>query len=106
YTPVRIAPPPPALVHSFEDGTDTERGLDEHVLRWASEGLPTTYHFLDVNLTEREDADDRWIAETSELARRIGAAWLCGDAGLWHFGTRDRGHQLLLPPILTRDSAI
>src|SRR5262249_5871913 len=30
---------------------------------------------------------------------------LCGDAGLWHFGARDRGHQLLLPPILTRDSA-
>ena len=25
--------------------------------------------------------------------------------GCWHFGPRDRGHQLLLPPILTRDSA-
>jgi uncharacterized protein (UPF0276 family) len=32
-------------------------------------------------------------------------AWLCGDAGLWHFGARDRGHMLLLPPVLTDDSA-
>ena len=32
-------------------------------------------------------------------------AWICGDAGLWHFGRRERGHMLLLPPILTRDSA-
>jgi uncharacterized protein (UPF0276 family) len=32
-------------------------------------------------------------------------AWLCGDAGLWHFGPRERGHMLLLPPILTAESA-
>src|SRR5690606_11402075 len=34
-----------------------------------------------------------------------GAAWLCGDGGLWHVGPRDRGHETLLPPILSRDSA-
>mgnify|MGYP001274306779 CR=1 FL=1 len=33
------------------------------------------------------------------------AAWLCGDGGLWHFGPRDRGHETLLPPVLTADSA-
>src|SRR6185503_20211510 len=103
---VRLHDAHPTLVHFFEYGTDTERGLDEHVLRWAALGLPTTYHFLDINLSEREDVDERWLAETAELARRAGAAWLCGDAGLWHFGPRDRGHQLLLPPVLCRESAL
>src|SRR5205085_8224551 len=47
----------PDLIHFYEYGSDVERGLDEHVLRWAAEGLPTTYHFLDINLAEREDVD-------------------------------------------------
>jgi len=93
------------LVHFLEYGADVARGLDDHVRRWAAAGLPATYHFLDVNLEERADVDDGWLAETAKLARAIGAAWLCGDAGRWHFGPRDRGQQILLPPILTRDSA-
>lgn len=96
----------PDLVHFFEYGADLDRGLDEHVLRWAAAGLPTTYHFLDVNLAEREDVDERWLRTTAERARRVGAAWLCGDAGLWHFGPRERGHQVLLPPVLCRESAL
>jgi uncharacterized protein len=96
---------PPGLVHFLEYGSDVERGLDAEVRRWAAAGRPTTYHFLDVNLEEPEDLDARWMAETAAAAREVNAAWLCGDAGLWHFGPRDRGHQLLLPPILTRDSA-
>jgi uncharacterized protein len=95
----------PGLVHFLEYGSDLDRGLDDHVRRWAQSGRPTTYHFLDVNLEEPEDVDARWLDETTRAAREIGAAWLCGDAGLWHFGTRDRGHQLLLPPVLTRESA-
>lgn len=96
----------PDLVHFFEFGADLDRGLDEHVRLWASKGLPTTYHFLDINLAESEDVDDRWLTQTSERAREISAAWLCGDAGLWHFGARERGHQVLLPPVLCRESAI
>jgi uncharacterized protein (UPF0276 family) len=95
----------PGLVHFLEYGSDLDRGLDDHVRRWSAAGRPTTYHFLDVNLEEPDDVDERWLARTAESARAIGAAWLCGDAGLWHFGPRDRGHQLLLPPVLTRDSA-
>jgi len=95
----------PGLVHFLEYGTDLERGLDEHVRGWVGAGGRVTYHFLDVNLEEPDDLDERWLARTAAHAREIGAAWLCGDAGLWHFGARDRGHQLLLPPILTRDSA-
>jgi uncharacterized protein len=75
------------------------------VRRWAASSLPTTYHFLDVNLSERDDVDDRWLERTAANAREIGAAWLCGDAGLWHFGPRERGHQVLLPPVLCRESA-
>jgi uncharacterized protein (UPF0276 family) len=93
------------LVHFLEYGADVERGVDDHVRRWSAAGRPTTYHFLDVNLEEPEDVDDEWLKKTAAAAREIGAAWLCGDAGLWHFGTRDRGHQLLLPPILTTESA-
>jgi uncharacterized protein (UPF0276 family) len=96
----------PELVHFLEYGADLERGLDEHVRSWAQSGKPATYHFLDVNLEEPEDVDAAWLEGTAAAAREIGAAWLCGDAGLWHFGGRDRGHQLLLPPILTRDSAL
>ncbi|HEX2568557.1 MAG TPA: DUF692 family protein, partial [Polyangia bacterium] len=95
----------PGLVHFLEYGSDLDRGLDDHVRRWAHAGRPTTYHFLDVNLEEPEDVDARWLDETARAAREIGAAWLCGDAGLWHFGTRERGHELLLPPVLTSDSA-
>jgi uncharacterized protein len=95
----------PGLVHFVEYGSDLDRGLDDHVQRWAAAGRPTTYHFLDVNLEEPDDVDARWLERTAAAARAISAAWLCGDAGLWHFGPRDRGHQLLLPPILTRDSA-
>ncbi|MCA9687256.1 MAG: DUF692 family protein, partial [Myxococcales bacterium] len=31
-------------------------------------------------------------------------AWMCGDAGLWHFGARDRGQMLLLPPVLVPEA--
>jgi uncharacterized protein (UPF0276 family) len=102
---VAFAASHPGLVHFVEYGSDLQRGLDDHVRRWVAAGRPTTYHFLDLNLEDPDDADDQWLRETTLAARAIGAAWLCGDAGLWHFGARDRGHQLLLPPILTRDSA-
>ncbi len=74
------------------------------MLAWSAT-RPTTYHFLDLNLEDAADLDDGWAQKTAAAAERIGAAWLCGDAGLWHFGPRDRAHSLLLPPVLTRDSA-
>jgi len=96
----------PGVVDFLEVGADIARGLDDHVRRWAQAGHKTTYHFLDLNLTEPGDADAEWISRTTEMARSIGAAWLCGDGGLWHVGPRDRGHETLLPPVLTRDSAL
>jgi uncharacterized protein (UPF0276 family) len=95
----------PALVHFYEYGGDLERGLDDSVRRWADAGHPVTYHFLDINLEERQDLDQHWLAQTKTLAAEINAAWLCGDAGRWHFGLRERGHGMLLPPILCRESA-
>ena len=95
----------PGLIHFLEYGADVARGLDHQARAWAAAGLPATYHFLDVNLEERADIDDAWLTSTKALASQLGAAWLCGDAGRWHFGPRDRGQQILLPPILTRDSA-
>ena len=95
----------PALGQFLEVGVELDKGLDPHALAWADAGLPTTYHFLDVNLDEPdEDLDPAWLAGVRAAATRLGAAWLCGDAGLWHFGPRGRGHMLLLPPILTPDS--
>ncbi len=95
----------PDLVHFYEYGGDLDRGLDVGVRRWAEAGHPVTYHFLDINLEEKEDLDPHWIRQTKALASEINAAWLCGDAGRWHFGLRERGHGMLMPPILCRESA-
>ena len=95
----------PDIVRFLEIGADLERGVDDDARRWVAAGLPTTYHFLDVNLEEPEDLDARWIADTAALARSVNAAWLCGDAGLWHVGARDAGHGVLMPPVLEPDSA-
>jgi uncharacterized protein (UPF0276 family) len=95
----------PDTLQFLEVGADLERGIDDDAMAWARRGLPTTYHFLDVNLEEPEDVDDDWVRDTTRLARDVGAAWLCGDAGLWHVGPRDRGHGTLMPPILAPESA-
>ncbi len=95
----------PELIHFYEYGGDLERGLDDGVRRWAAAGLPVTYHFLDINLEERLDLDRRWLTQTRGLAEEINASWLCGDAGRWHFAMRERGHGMLMPPILCRESA-
>ncbi len=96
----------PDLVHFYEYGGDLERGLDDGVRRWAAAGGAVTYHFLDINLEEKEDLDPHWIKRTKALASEINAAWLCGDAGRWHFAQRERGHGMLMPPILCRESAL
>lgn len=84
----------------LEVGVEISRGLDPAAVAWAAEGWPTTYHFLDVNLDDPADLDEGWLSGLRALTAQLRSAWLCGDAGLWHFGRRDRGHMLLLPPIL------
>jgi uncharacterized protein len=96
----------PELIHFYEYGADLERGIDDVVRRWAAAGLPATYHFLDINLEERIDLDHLWLTQTKGLAAEINASWLCGDAGRWHFGLRERGHGMLMPPVLCRESAL
>ena len=95
----------PRYASFLEVGVETVKGLDRHALAWAQAGLPTTYHFLDVNLDEPEDLDSTWLDEVRQAIAALRPAWLCGDAGLWHFGPRERGHMLLLPPILSRAQA-
>ncbi len=95
----------PDLVNFLEVGVDLERGVDATALAFVRAGGPTTYHFLDLNLEESDDLEPGWIAAARQLAGELGAAWLCGDAGLWHIGPRDRGHGVLLPPVLTHGSA-
>ncbi|MCP4806570.1 MAG: DUF692 domain-containing protein [Proteobacteria bacterium] len=102
---VALARAYPDLVHFLEVGVDTARGLDAHMRSWAQTGLPCTYHFLDLNLAEVGDLDDDWLAHTLALVDEVGATWLCGDAGYWHLGRRERGHELLLPPILCASAA-
>lgn len=103
--PLRLAREHPRFARFLEVGVEVERGLDADAEAWIAQGLPSTYHFLDVNLDEPDDLDDAWLARVRTLVARLRPAWLCGDAGLWHFGPRERGHMLLLPPILTRESA-
>jgi uncharacterized protein (UPF0276 family) len=94
-----------AFARFLEIGVEVVKGLDATAQRWVQCGLPTTYHFLDVNLDEAEDFDAPWQAAMAHLVEHMQPAWLCGDAGLWHFGRRERGHMLLLPPILSREAA-
>ena len=95
----------PEFANFLELGIETVKGLDRHAEAWLATGKPVTYHFLDVNLDETEDFDATWLSTVRALVRRTQPAWLCGDAGMWHFGRRERGHMLLLPPILTDESA-
>lgn len=95
----------PRLAAFLELGIETAKGLDPSAEGWVSAGLPTTYHFLDINLDDPQDMDDAWLSQVRALCAQVEPAWLCGDAGLWHLGRRERGHMLLLPPILTDESA-
>ena len=95
----------PRCAQFLEVGVEVARGLDRHAEAWLGRGLPTTYHYLDVNLDEPEDFDDEWLDGMRALLARVRPAWVCGDAGLWHVGRRERGHMLLLPPVLTDASA-
>ena len=87
----------------LEVGVELARGLDRHARAWAARGQPTTYHFLDINLDEPADFDARWLDGVRATIAALQPAWLCGDAGMWHVGRRDRGHMLLLPPILVEE---
>lgn len=95
----------PRFAGFLEVGIEVVKGLDDTARDWARHGWPTTYHFLDVNLDESEDFDAPWLRAVAEMAHEIQPAWMCGDAGLWHFGRRERGHMLLLPPILSAEAA-
>lgn len=88
-----------------EVGVEVAKGLDGPTRAWLAQGRPTTFHFLDVNLDEPEDFDEPWLEAFRALVDEVEPAWLCGDAGLWHFGRRERGHMLLLPPVLSDASA-
>jgi uncharacterized protein (UPF0276 family) len=92
-------------VDFVEVGADLERGVDPAVAAHVAAGGRTTWHFLDINLEDPADRDPEWADEVAAAARSIGAAWLCGDAGRWRIGPRDRGHGILLPPVLCAESA-
>jgi uncharacterized protein (UPF0276 family) len=98
--PMALRAADPAAGGFLEVGVEVARGLDRHARAWAAAGLPTTYHFLDINLDQPADFDPAWLDAVRAVVTTLKPAWLCGDAGMWHIGRRDRGHMLLLPPIL------
>lgn len=98
--PVALRRDHPGCAAFLEVGVEVSKGLDADALAWAERGWPTTYHFLDINLDEPADFDPAWLDAVRRCAAALRPAWMCGDAGLWHFGTRERGHMLLLPPVL------
>jgi uncharacterized protein len=96
----------PGFAGFLEVGVEIGKGLDADARAWASNGWPTTYHFLDINLDEPEDFDAAWLDAVRSTIEQLQPAWLCGDAGLWHFGARDRGQMLLLPPVLEPEAVV
>lgn len=103
--PLQVRVDRPEDVGFLEIGVEVARGLDAAAERWVGAGHPTTLHFLDLNLDEPEDFDEPWLLALNRLIERMRPAWLCGDAGTWHMGRREPAHMLLLPPILSRESA-
>jgi uncharacterized protein (UPF0276 family) len=95
----------PQFSSFLEIGVEVVKGLDSDSEQWLASGYPCTYHFLDLNLDEPTDFDERWLTAVEQLIAKMRPAWMCGDAGLWHFGARERGHMLLLPPILSSECA-
>ncbi len=102
--PMQLRREHPAYAGFLEVGVELSKGLDAPARAWAATGAPTTYHFLDINLDEPEDLDATWMTGVRALCEVLRPAWICGDAGLWHFGRRDRGHMLLLPPVLIAEA--
>jgi uncharacterized protein len=102
--PAQLRARQPEFARFLEVGVELVKGLDADARAWAARGWPTTYHFLDINLDEPEDFDPAWLDGVRAMVATLDPAWLCGDAGLWHFGGRDRGQMLLLPPILEREA--
>lgn len=98
--PAELRSADPSFGGFLEVGVEVAKGLDRHARAWAAAGLPTTYHFLDINLDDPDDFEPEWIEAVQEAVGVLRPAWMCGDAGMWHFGRRDRGQMLLLPPIL------
>ncbi|PRQ06417.1 multinuclear nonheme iron-dependent oxidase [Enhygromyxa salina] len=94
----------PDFANFLEVGVEIVKGLDDDARAWAARGWANTYHFLDINLDEPEDFDDAWLDAVRRTVAVLDPAWLCGDAGLWHFGGRDRGQMLLLPPVLVAEA--
>lgn len=96
----------PRFASFLEVGVEVSKGLDDDAQRWVAEGRPSTWHFLDVNLDDEADFDDEWLTSVRSGLLTMKPAWLCGDAGLWHFGRRDRSQMLLLPPILVDEGVL
>ncbi len=101
----RLARERPEHARFLEIGVEIDKGMDASSRAWIESGRPCTYHFLDVNLHEPDDLDDAWLAGVNALVAQMKPAWLCGDAGVWHFGARDRAQMLLLPPVLVDEAA-
>lgn len=95
----------PQYAEFLEVGVTADLGIDEMTENWIQQNLPTTYHFLDLNLGDPEDFDEQWISKTLSLLSLLKPAWICGDAGQWHFNRREPAHGFLQPPILSKDSA-
>ncbi|KIG16150.1 hypothetical protein DB30_04868 [Enhygromyxa salina] len=102
--PITLRREHPDFANFLEVGVEIVKGLDDDARAWAARSWPSTYHFLDINLDEPEDFDDAWLDAVRQGIAALDPAWLCGDAGLWHFGARDRGQMLLLPPVLVPEA--
>src|SRR6185503_387388 len=61
----------PEYARFLEIGVETAKGIDRHAQAWIARGLPTTYHYLDVNLDEPEDFDDEWLDDVRTVAAAI-----------------------------------
>ena len=59
--PVALRTAYPPFAAFLEIGVEVSKGLDDTAQEWIRGGLPTTYHFLDLNLDDEDDFDAPWL---------------------------------------------
>jgi hypothetical protein len=70
----------PSYAEFLEIGIETAKGIDDDARDWTARCLPTTYHYLDINLDEPEDFDAEWLDDVRRIASEIRPA-CSGDVG-------------------------
>ena len=75
----------PQFAGFLEVGVELHKGLDQDAVEWAKAELPTTYHFLDINLDEANPFPPNGWSKPEPSSRPFGLRGCAGMrvCGIW-----------------------